>query len=275
VESAATNGSRGVEENPMVTEKLRTGTFLGAIALALFGCSSAEQSAEGDESLASSSAELSTSLASQLNGVMLTSPCVRLTDVDVCSTIVNAPCPAANPDDPALSGTLLTDKTVTLGGVPWRTYSVTLRIQGVVEAKTYANSVDSNGTATSPTANGFSVGGKPVSTNAYNVFMIRANNPRQDYFLNSVAPPGVSNHTTYGVDYTATIRARGQSTIRLVASDSNCSMIKNCGPTATPGACAAPITLVPTPTAVAANPAVNFNVASTGQWLVMTVTAVN
>lgn len=246
----------------MAIKQLGLSVLSGVFAFALFGCSSAEPSADGEETVEALPAELT----SQLNGFLFTAPCVRLTEKDVCLSVLNLPCPGANTDDPALSGALLTDQTIRVGGSSTIIYNIKLRVRGVVEAKKYTNSVDSNSSALSPAANGFAVGGKPVVTDAYNVFMIRTNSPRQDYFLNSLIPPGVSNHTTYGVDYTATIRARGGSTIRLVASDSNCSMIKNCGPNGVPGTCAAPITLDPTPPAVTANPQL-----SSGQWLQLTI----
>ena len=103
---------------------------------------------------------------------------------------------------------------------------------------------------------------------------LRVSDPPQDYFLNSLWPPGVSDHTTYGVDYTATISAKGGSTVRLVASDSNCSEIRNCGPTFNGSTCAAPVVVTPTPRAVEKNPTFNFAQAYNGQWLVMTVTSV-
>jgi hypothetical protein len=136
---------------------------------------------------------------------------------------------------------------------------------------------DANGTATSPSANGLATGGVPSSADAYGVYMLRTSNPPQDYFLNSLVPPGVSDRTTYAVDYTARIRARGGSTIRLVASDGNCSQTKNCGPIPSGGVdvCRAPITLIPSARAVAANPTFNFNVPYNGQWLVMTVASVD
>jgi len=88
--------------------------------------------------------------------------------------------------------------------------------------------------------------------------------------------PGVSNHTTYGIDYTASIKAQGGATIRLVAADKNCSMIKNCGPTQNDGnTCAAPIILSNIETdAKTLNPTFDFTKAYNGQWIVMTVKGV-
>jgi hypothetical protein len=167
-------------------------------------------------------------------------------------------------------------------------YTIQLHIQGEVEAKTYTGTTDQNAAAQSPKADGFSMGGTPTTANDYNVYMIRVTNPgstaHTDYFLNSLIGPGVSNHTTYGIDYVTGgivtalpgIRAMGGASLRLVAGDSNCDMIKNCGPSQNDGSvCAAPIIMSAIePTAVTANPAFNFSTAYNGQWLVMTVKSV-
>jgi hypothetical protein len=75
----------------------------------------------------------------------------------------------------------------------------------------------------------------------------------------------------------AAIKAQGGATIRLVAADSNCSMIKNCGPTQNDGnTCAAPIILAGVePEAISLNPTFDFTTkAYNGQWVVMTVKSV-
>jgi hypothetical protein len=137
---------------------------------------------------------------------------------------------------------------------------------------------------TSPRADGFCVGSAasvPSQGDAYNVYMIRVINPgqtlaqRTDYFLNSLAP-GVSNHTTYGMDYLATIHAMGGASLRLLAADSNCSMIKNCGPTVNDGnTCLAPIILANIDqTGAALDPTFNFTTAYNGQWILISVKSV-
>jgi len=213
---------------------------------------------------------------------MLLGPCVRDTQAAVCATFAGGGCPLG-PGDPALKGALLTDKTFTLGGLPGHSYSIKLHIQGEVESKRYTNSVDQSSAGMSPMLDGFAtagVGGVPTSADAYNVYMIRVTNPGSttstDYFLNSLQLPGVSNHTTYGVDYTATIQAKGGATVRLVASDPNCSQIKNCGPIANDGnVCAMPLVIADVePAAKAANPNFNFTVPYNGQWLSIAVKSV-
>jgi len=182
--------------------------------------------------------------------------------------------PPANTADRALSGVLTADKTVTIGGTMGTPYTITLHIQGEVESKGYGG-MDQNQTLQSPKADGFCIGGTPTTADAYNVYLIRVTNPgaaKTDYFLNSLQPPGVPNHTTYGIDYTAKIQAQGGATIRLVAADSNCSMIKNCGPQVSGTTCLAPITMTGIePEAITLNPTFNFNTPYNGQWVVMTV----
>jgi hypothetical protein len=215
-------------------------------------------------------------VADVLNGQMWLAPCRVDTQAAVCSTVTGS-CPSSG-TDPVIKGALLTDKTVTLGGTVGTPYTITVHVQGEVESKTYTGTTDQDNTALTPKADGFATGGTPTSSDAYAVYLLRVTNPgattHTDYFLNSLNPPGVSNHTTYGVDYTARISAQGGATVRLVEADGNCSQIKNCGPMTNDGSiCAAPIILGPViePQARALNPSFNFDQAYNGQWLVMVV----
>jgi hypothetical protein len=226
-----------------------------------------------------------------LDGAMLLGPCLRDTQAAVCAT-VSGSCPGANSADPALSGVLTTNKTITLGGDPNTSYTVVLHVQGEVESKNYNGGTDMNSTGSSPTLNGWrypmgTTNPTPSNTNAYNVYMLRVVNPgqtaHQDYMLNSLDGPGTENHTTYGMDYTTpsagqagALVVKGTAKITLVAADSNCSMIKNCGPTQNDGnTCAAPIILQNIePTAKSLNASFDFTKAYNGQWIVLTVKSV-
>ena len=115
---------------------------------------------------------------------MLPGPCLRDTQAAVCAT-VNGNCPAANASDPALSGGLTTNKTITLGGDPNTTYAIVLHVQGEVESKNYNGGTDLNATGSSPTLNGWrypagTTNPTPSNTNAYNVYMLRVVNPGVD-----------------------------------------------------------------------------------------------
>src|SRR5678810_440710 len=98
----------------------------------------------------------------------------------------------------------------------------------------------------------------------------------RELFQNPLPDPHLSLPTTDRVDITAIIKAQGGATIRLVAADKNCSMIKNCGPTRNDGnVCAAPITLQNVePEAISLNPSFDFTKPYNGQWIVMTVKSV-
>ena len=224
-----------------------------------------------------SGGDLKETVASQLNGFMLLGPCVNKTAESVCQTNKNGTaCPGPNNADPALSGYLSTDKTLTLGGDPAKLYTITLHVQGEVESKRYTGGKDQSTVGASPKADGFCEGGTPTGGDAYNVYMARVSAPKKDYFFNYIQPPGVSNHTTYGIDYTAKITANGGATIRMVAADSNCSMIRNCGPQENSGnVCSAPITLQNiNPVASQKNPTFDFTKPYDGQWVVVVVTDV-
>jgi len=211
---------------------------------------------------------------------MLVMPCMRDTDNLVCQTF-SGTCPDTGLTDAALRGAKTTDKTVILGGDPAAMYTIVLHVQGEVESKNYQGGTDQATTL----ADGWRVGGTPATNNAYAVYMLRVTAPgattSTDYFLNSLDPPGVENHTTYGIDYmtaasgATALTVRGGSTVRLVAADSNCAMTKNCGPNGSSDSCLGPIILPNVEqTAVTSNPSFNFSTAYNGQWIVLTVKSV-
>lgn len=220
--------------------------------------------------------DLKETVAGTLNGAMYLGTCGNNSNQTVCQTGGGMACPAKNQADPPLGGKLTTDRTITLGGDPTKTYTITLHVQGEVEAKGYSNGMDQNNSAAHPKMDGFYVGGTPQSGDDYNIYMARVSSPKQDYFLNSIKPPGVTDHTTYLIDYTAKIKANGGATIRMTAADTNCSMIKNCGPTPNGTTlCAQPLTMQNVnPVAVSKNPSFDFNTAYNGQWIVVVVTDV-
>ncbi len=221
-------------------------------------------------------ADLKETVAGTLNGAMYLGACGNNSNQTVCQTGGGMACPAKNPMDPALGGKLTTDKTITLGGDPAKVYTITLHVQGEVEAKGYSNGMDQNNSGAHPKMDGFYTGGTPQTGDDYNIYMARVSSPKQDYFLNSIKPPGVTDHTTYLMDYTAKIKANGGATIRMTAADTNCSMIKNCGPTANGTTlCAQPLIMQNVnPIAVSKNPTFNFTQAYNGQWIVLVVTDV-
>src|SRR6478736_1696472 len=254
-----------------------TSTRVGGMSvggMSVGGSVSAGGSAVSSGGSAGASPDLLTAVGGPLTGQMLLGPCLGGDDPLVCQTLL-AQCPGDKTDF-ALSGVLTTDKEITLGGDPATVYTITLHVQGEVEAKGYENAAgDQDKSKASPMADGFQTGGTPTKGDAYNVYMLRVTSPKQDYFFNSLIPPGKSDHTTYGIDYTGKIQANGGTKIRLVGADRNCSMIKNCGPNNNGGQCNAPITIANIdPKAKEKNPSFKFNEPYNGQWVVMVVTAV-
>jgi hypothetical protein len=220
--------------------------------------------------------DLKETVGGPLNGAMYLGACGTNSNQTVCQTGGGMACPAKNSADPPLGGKLTTDKTITLGGDPTKTYTITLHVQGEVEAKGYINGSDQNNSAAHPKMDGFYTGGAPQPGDDYNIYMARVSAPKQDYFLNAIKPPGVTDHTTYLIDYSAKIKANGGATIRMTAADTNCSMIKNCGPTPNGTAlCAQPLVMQNMdPVAVSKNPSFDFSKAYNGQWIVLVVTDV-
>jgi len=138
------------------------------------------------------------------------------------------------------AGTINLDKTITLRGTPGKTYTVTARVQGIVEPKHYMNGVATAATtcAGAPAVNtncGWYVGGAPNQSGNYNVYMLWVSAPSptpttglqgQYFFLNNINK--TEAHFSYPIDYTVTFQVNGGAMVRFLADDSNCSAIKNC-----------------------------------------------
>jgi hypothetical protein len=145
----------------------------------------------------------------------------------LCETSSERPCPRHS--DPSLSGARLVDETLTLGGEAATLYDIELSVEGIVEGKNYVGGEDQSQASELP-ADGFYVGGEPGVGNAYNVYLLRVADPPRDYFLNSVATPDDARlrRSVFPVRYSARIRARGGTEIRLVLTDPNCHATRNC-----------------------------------------------
>src|SRR5262249_11569684 len=115
-------------------------------------------------------------VARALDGQMFLAPCLRDTQAAVCAT-VNGVCPNTTATDVALRGVLMTDRTITLGGIPGTSYTIALHVQGEVEAKRYTNTMDQESMLPSPMADGLGVGGVPTTADAYGVYLLRVTNP--------------------------------------------------------------------------------------------------
>jgi hypothetical protein len=128
-------------------------------------------------------------------------------------------------------------------GTPGVFYDIGVRVQGLVESKTYSGGLDQDGYASIIPADGFYSGGAPALTPA-SVYLVRVSSPAHDYYLNSISPPTMSSVAPpTWVDYRATIRVEGGTTVRLVSADSDCAVLRNCGTPASSTDCS-PVTVM-------------------------------
>jgi hypothetical protein len=130
-------------------------------------------------------------------------------------------------------GTVNRDQSITLPGSPATTFRVSLRVRGVVETKAYINCsavVGSGGVgyANGPAASG-TAGCYPNTIDGANVYMMQVGDDAtgQRYFLN--ASNQAQDQFSYPIDYTFDASMSGGTTVRFLASDSDCMMNRNCG----------------------------------------------
>jgi hypothetical protein len=129
-------------------------------------------------------------------------------------------------------------KTFIVKGDPRRTYSMTLRIRGVTEAKNYTGGKRrvARGMDASPTGGDMWYEGGTVPFSDYNSYELYVTPPvaggPNDYYLNSRDASGEGDHLSWGLNYMATIKIKGGGSIEFRTYDSNCRQIMNCGPTA-------------------------------------------
>lgn len=173
------------------------------------------------------SGEALRAVAAPLDGFVFKAPCGTPVAERLCETSTARPYPRA--DDPATTGARLVDATVTLGGDTTVLYDIELAVEGIVEAKTYTGGEDQSQASDLP-ADGFYRGGAPRVGNAASVYLLRTSNPPADYFLNAVGTTDDARlrRSVFPVKYTATVRARGGSTVRLVVADPNAHAVRNC-----------------------------------------------
>jgi len=164
-------------------------------------------------------------IADVLDGQMLFAPCTQSANTSTCAiTAPGAACPAGSSTDLALRGAITTDRTSQVPGTPDSTYRLTVHVQGSAEANVYGTG-NSSGT-------GWAAGGGPASGSKQPVFMIRVTDPKTgnhtDYFLNGAGSASAPAQGVSLVDYTANLDVRGGSSLRLVVSDPDCTISKNC-----------------------------------------------
>jgi hypothetical protein len=180
-------------------------------------------------------------VATVLDGNTILMPCGQNTETRVCIPRAAASTPCTDPGGTAASyaGTHSYNQRVTLGGTPGQMYKISLKVRGMVEAKTYTGGMDRSSSGTQVPADGLYTGGLANNSgNGYNIYFIRTDTPRQHYYLNQVGTgcnaAGANctdtriRHSVFDVDMTVDITAEGGSTVCLVSADPNTSAIKNC-----------------------------------------------
>ena len=178
----------------------------------------------------------------------------------------------------------------TMAGTASTVYSVTFNVRGIVEAYSYVGGTRDGGSVTT-NLDLFQRGGMAQSAGGsnydYNTYEMDVSPPvtgeANVYFLNSVTAaegPHASNsptqHLTFPINYTKTIKVMGNSVITLKVFDSNCTLVQNCGPTMG-NTCAAPRTVSlsgVTPAAPSSFMQPFQNSGRYGQWVYFDVTAV-
>jgi hypothetical protein len=175
-----------------------------------------------------------TMVGTPLDAQTILMPCGMQTETRVCIPMGDSTRPCTNPGGntaPSYSGTHSFNNQITLGGTPGVMYRISLRIRGMVEAKTYTGGMDRASNGTQVPADGLYTGGYANNSgNGYNIYFIRTDSPLQHYYLNSIGAGSDTRirHSVFDTDFTFDMVAAGGSTVCLVSADPNTSAIKNC-----------------------------------------------
>ena len=171
-------------------------------------------------------------VASVLDGFVMKQPCLSQSGPRACRTHPAGACPVS--EDPTFAGSNPTRETLSFGGQTGTLYDVTLRVQGIVESKTYRGGRDASELAT----NGFHTAGTVDNArNQHSAYGLRVTAPTGFYFFNSLGS-GDIRHSVFAVDYEATITIQGATPLEVWVSDPNCQALRNCGDPDVPTECA-------------------------------------
>ncbi|HEX6275151.1 MAG TPA: hypothetical protein VFZ53_19060 [Polyangiaceae bacterium] len=170
-------------------------------------------------------------VAAVLDGFVMKQPCLSQSGPRACRTHAEAACPANA--EPALAGARPFDEALTFGGEAGRMYDVTLRVQGVVESKVYANGTDVSELPT----NGLQRAGTPDnSKNQRSLFALRVASPPATYFFNALGRDAL-RRSVFAVDYEAALTIQGGTAVQAWIADPNCEAVRNCGDPDDPAVC--------------------------------------
>ncbi len=133
------------------------------------------------------------------------------------------------------------DQPFKVGGVPGKMYNITIKVNGISEAKYYSGGTRAAGNTDPANANAtngtdtFHTDGAPVQVENYNIYSIRSKKMDgteiHHYYLNSYPQTNTpyENHQTFPIAFTHDIQAMGGGTLTLHVGDRNCHAIDNCG----------------------------------------------
>ncbi|HET6150071.1 MAG TPA: hypothetical protein VFH68_21195 [Polyangia bacterium] len=184
-----------------------------------------------------------------INGVALIDsfilmPCFGTALADCVTSRI--PCPASSDATvPYERQGLVNEEVFPLGGTTGRLYKLTVRVNGIAEAKYYTGGTRAAGLSAPQTPDApegtdtFYTGGQPVAVNSFNVYKFIVKDADgvelQHYYLNSFPSPidGVAaayeGHATYPISFTHEIVVPGGGTFTLYSNDRNCRTVDNCG----------------------------------------------
>lgn len=211
--------------------------------------------------------------AAILDGQAWVMPCGATIGTRDCANnapMISPPVPASDP----LAGCVNRNDTATFGGQSGTLYQVTVRVRGLVEAKSYVGGIDKSDLST----DGWYIGGGPdpstagEDTSVFNAYALRVGNPSQLFFLNSIGIPGDNRirASTFPVDYLASFLIYGGSSLRFMAADRNCVASRNCADSVTTCTAQSISNLPP----INNPPGTTITQPFNGQFLVMTVISV-
>ena len=163
-------------------------------------------------------------------------PCVDKQAHD-CYPIVGGSCP--NTNDPVfLNRGVKFEEEFEVGGEVGKSYDVTIRVNGIAEAKYYRNGTRRAGDSVvgenqAEGTDTWYIGGEPIPS-SYNVVQLTVLKPDgselEHYYLNSwPQDSGNEAHETFSIGYDATFEVIGGGKIKYLNQDSNCRAINNCG----------------------------------------------
>ena len=136
---------------------------------------------------------------------------------------------------------ITTTQTFAVGGVAGKKYALSIKVNGIAEAKYYEKGVRAQGEGdpANPDAlegiDTFYTGGSPIDYEYYNVYKLTSLDAKgveiKHYYLNSFPRTNTAyeHHQTFPIAFEHDIEVVGGGSIQLLAADSNCHAIDNCG----------------------------------------------